>query len=235
MYFFVFGCLEGCFNWSGWYFWKAKAAWVFFGDSLHEGFAPTGANSPFWPNPKRQELFHLPFLRHKITYLFWDIKISKPHFMQFLKMSERNYNLQSLLITLYICWGGELREMFGWEWDATTCCLEKTCPVHCQLFVLREHLLRKECLLSSIVQSLPTNMTACHDIHHHGLSGVPSHAVWARKFDCTDTFKNRVPSFEYHYYPGYWMTSRYFTGRHNKLAKLRRHASRVHFAKILFG
>ena len=75
-------------------------------------------------------------------------------------------------------------------------------PVHWQLFVLREHLLRKECLLSSIVQSLPTNMTACHDIHHHGLSVVPSHAVWARKFDCTDPFKNRVASFGYHYYPG---------------------------------
>jgi len=26
-----------------------------------------------------------------------------------------------------------------------------------------------------------------------------------RKFDCTETFKNRVASFEYNYYPGYWM------------------------------
>lgn len=25
------------------------------------------------------------------------------------------------------------------------------------------------------------------------------------KFDCTDTFKNRVASFEYNYYPGYWL------------------------------
>ena len=33
-----------------------------------------------------------------------------------------------------------------------------------------------------------------------------------RKFDCTETFKNRVASFEYHYYPGYWMTPRYLTG-----------------------
>ena len=36
-----------------------------FGDSLHEGLAQTGANSLFWPNPKRQEFFHLPFLRHQ--------------------------------------------------------------------------------------------------------------------------------------------------------------------------
>ena len=44
----------GRFNWSGWYFWDARAAWGvfegFFGDSLHEGFAQTGANSSFWPN-----------------------------------------------------------------------------------------------------------------------------------------------------------------------------------------
>ena len=36
-----------------------------FGDSPHEGLAQTGANSLFWPNPKRQEFVHLPFLRHQ--------------------------------------------------------------------------------------------------------------------------------------------------------------------------
>jgi len=27
------------------------------------------------------------------------------------------------------------------------------------------------------------------------------------KFDCTDTFKNRLASFEYNYYPGYWLAN----------------------------
>ena len=54
------------------------------------------------------------------TYLFWDIKISKPDYLPFLKMSEfchflkfsclseRNYNLQSLWITLYLMTSGDV-------------------------------------------------------------------------------------------------------------------------------
>ena len=36
-----------------------------FGDSLHEGFSQTGANSPNWPNPERQDFVHLTLLRHQ--------------------------------------------------------------------------------------------------------------------------------------------------------------------------
>ena len=61
------------------------------------------ANPPFWPNSERQDFF---------TWIFLDIKISKPpyvslpkiigfcHFSWFLGLSERNYKSQSLWITL---------------------------------------------------------------------------------------------------------------------------------------
>ena len=53
--FFVFWCLEGCFIWYGWYFGMPEllgGVW----DSLHEGFSLTGANSPIWPNPEKQDV-----------------------------------------------------------------------------------------------------------------------------------------------------------------------------------
>ena len=51
----VFWCLEGCFIWYGWYFGMPEllgGVW----DSLHEGFSLTGANSPIWPNPEKQDV-----------------------------------------------------------------------------------------------------------------------------------------------------------------------------------
>ena len=64
-----------------------------FGDSLHEGFAQTGANSLFWPNPKRQEFFHLPFLRHQNikTSLYAISKYVRvlPFFLIFMSVREK--------------------------------------------------------------------------------------------------------------------------------------------------
>ena len=53
-----------------------------------------GANSLFWPNPKRQEFF---------TYIFWDIKISKPHYMPFLKSFDifLNFHVCQREITIH--------------------------------------------------------------------------------------------------------------------------------------
>ena len=53
--FLFFCCLEGCFIWYGWYFGMSQllgGVW----DSLHEGFSLTGANSPIWPNPEKQDV-----------------------------------------------------------------------------------------------------------------------------------------------------------------------------------
>ena len=63
-----------------------------------------GATPSFWHKLERQDYF---------AQLFWDIKISKPlnvtflkmvelcHFLSFSDLSERNYNSQSFWITLY--------------------------------------------------------------------------------------------------------------------------------------
>ena len=76
----VFGCLGGVSIDLGDILGCQSCSRVFegiFGDSLHEGFAQTGANSLFWPNPKRQEFCSPTFS-----------ETSKPHYMPFLKMFE---------------------------------------------------------------------------------------------------------------------------------------------------
>ena len=85
-----------------------------FGDSLHEGLAQTGANSLFWPNPKRQEFF---------TYLFWDIKISKPHYMPFLKSFDifLNFHVRQREITIHsLFWSpciSQTAKHLKWRWE----------------------------------------------------------------------------------------------------------------------
>ena len=67
--------------------------------------SPAGTTPSFWHKLERQDYF---------AQLFWDIKISKPpnvtflkmvelcHFLSFSDLSERNYNSQSFWITLYL-------------------------------------------------------------------------------------------------------------------------------------
>ena len=85
-----------------------------FGDSLHEGLAQTGANSLFWPNPKRQEFF---------TYLFWDIKISKPYYMPFLKSFDifLNFHVRQREIIIHsLFWSpciSQTAKHLKWRWE----------------------------------------------------------------------------------------------------------------------
>ena len=107
--FLVFGCLEGCFNWSGWYFGIPELLGGVRGCFWR--FTPWGIQSDWsqltiLAQPWKARIF--------FTWRFSDIKISKPpylpfpqmtefcHFSYFSCLSERNYNLQSLWITLYV-------------------------------------------------------------------------------------------------------------------------------------
>ena len=105
---FCFWVSGGCFNWSGWYFGVPE---------LLEGvrgyfwrLTPWGIQSDWSQSSILAQPWKAGFF---FTRRFWDIKISKPpylplpkkiefcHFSYFSCLSERNYNLQSLWITLY--------------------------------------------------------------------------------------------------------------------------------------
>ena len=84
---------------------SAKCLQTFSPTLKNAWLSQTGANPPFWQNRNRQDFF---------TWLFWDIKISKPPYVPFPKMvgfchflwighmSRTNYNWQSFWITLYL-------------------------------------------------------------------------------------------------------------------------------------
>ena len=64
----IFGCLGGVVGYLGDIEGCLSCLGVFWGvseGSVHVGSSQAVVNPPFWPNPERQDFFHLTLLRHQ--------------------------------------------------------------------------------------------------------------------------------------------------------------------------